>query len=249
MKFLRGLFLASLLLFASASNADVRQPRGFDGKVYQASMALYGTLPKGTVFEDDTVQEEDVTHFICTVTAFKKVKGGYALIGAGHCTGAANPDALPKQLVYSVSDNIGTQLYHVQLLKAVMTEEGPDYEDFAVYLLKTDRKYSVIPLGDESAVSIGSPTVNVNFSLGQKMTKQLTRGNVASVVARFPSSVAGMMLIQQFDSHGASGSSVVSEKTHKVIGLVIGGYDGTTTPSVIEPISRIKADVDAVQLP
>jgi hypothetical protein len=148
------------------------------------------------------------------------------------------------------------------LLKAVVKENTVElgeggtqsaddgtYIDYAVYFLKSDENIPVIPLGDEGAVEVGSETVNVNFSLGEKMTKQLTKGYVASQIGAAPSKVNGMMLVQQFDSHGASGSAVVSEKTHQIIGLVIGGYDGTTTPSVILPISKIRALVAEVKLP
>ena len=242
--------VAAILLCASSLCADVQAPRGFDNKVYQATMALYGTLPKGTVLEadgDSVTIPEDVTHFLCTVTAFRKVKGGYELIGAGHCTAEANPDDLPKGLVYSVSDNLGTTLHSVKLLKAEMKETETGDVDYAVYFLKSDENIPVIPLGNEGMVEVGSETVNVNFSLGDKMTKQLTKGIVASQTAKLPSKIPGMILVQQFDSHGASGSSVVSEKTHQIIGLVIGGYDGTTTPSVIEPISKIRSLVGSVQ--
>jgi hypothetical protein len=241
--------VASSVLLCSSVFADVKPPSGFDNKVYRASMALYGTLPKGSLhLEDGSLQQADVTHFLCTVTAFKKVKGGYELLGAGHCTGVANED-LPRDLVYSVSDNIGDPRHPVQLLKAVMTNSGLGGKDYAVYYFKTDAKIPVVELGDESDVQVGSPTVNVNFSLGEKMTKQLTRGSVASQVAKTPSAMAGMILIQQFNSHGASGSSIVSEKTHKIIGLTIAGYDGTTTPTIAETISSIKADIASVQIP
>ncbi|VVB52855.1 Trypsin-like peptidase domain protein [uncultured archaeon] len=245
--------VAALILVCSSAFADVKTPRGFDGKVYQASMALYGTLPAGAEIEtDDGVikNDHDVTHFLCTVTAFKKVAGGYELIGAGHCTAEGNPEDLPKGLVYSVSDNVGTEKTPVKLLKAEViepNEDGVEYQDYAVYYMKTDAKIPVIELGDESDVAVGDATVDVNFSLGEKMTKQMTRGSVASVIAPAGSAVHGMMLVQQFDSHGASGSAIVSEKTHRIIGLVIGGYDGTTTPTIAVPISHIRADVSKAE--
>ena len=246
--------VAVIALLCSSVSADVKPPRGFDNQVYKASMALYGTLPKGTVLIDEdgtTIVPEDVTHFLCTVTAFRKVKGGYELIGVGHCTAEGNPDDHPKGLVYSVADNIGAPLRSVQLLKAVVDSAGDKLggRDYAVYYLKTNEKIPVIELGDESKVEVGSPIVDVNFSLGEKLTKQLTRGYVASQAAKSPSQMEGMILIQQFASHGASGSAVVSEKAHKIISLVIAGHDGSTTPSICETISSIKAEVLAVPLP
>jgi trypsin-like peptidase len=234
---------ACLAVLMTASQAfGIGLPKGFDGKVYKASMALYGTLPKGTVFEDDEVQSEDVTHFLCTVTAFKKVKGGYALIGAGHCTADANPN-LPKDLVYSVSENIGEQRTIVQLLKAKVDETSG--EDFAVYILKSDKNIKPIAIGSENEVNVGAETVDVNFSLGERLTKQLSKGYISSIIAE-KGKIKGFYLVTQFDSHGASGSAVVSEKTHKIIGLVIGGYDGSTTPTICEPISRIATEIQMV---
>ena len=241
---------AAIVLFAagvlSSELRSVKRPHGFDNEVYSASMALYGSLP---AHMEGVMPVPAQTHFLCTVTSYEKVDGGYMLIGAGHCTGEANSDDLPKGMQYSVSDNIGTERTPVVLLKAVMSKQmdnNKDYLDYAVYYMPTSRSFPVIPLGDENDVEIGSDTVHVNFSLGEKMTKQLAKGYVASEVAQVPSVMAGMMLVTQFDSHGASGSSIVSEKTHKIIGLVIAGYDGTTTPTIVIPMSKIKKLVQAI---
>ena len=45
--------VAVIALLSSSVSADVKPPRGFDNQVYKASMALYGTLPKGTVLIDE----------------------------------------------------------------------------------------------------------------------------------------------------------------------------------------------------
>ena len=241
---------AAVVLFAagvlSSELRSVKRPHGFDNEVYSASMALYGTLP---AHMDGVMPIPEQTHFLCTVTSYEKVDGGYMLIGAGHCTGQANSEELPEDLKYSVSDNIGTKKTPVVLLQAVMSKKmdgNKDYLDYAVYYMPTNRSFPVIPLGDENDVEIGSNTVDVNFSLGEKLTKELSKGYVSSEVAKEPSLMAGMMLVTQFDSHGASGSAIVSEKTHKIIGLVIAGYDGTTTPTIAIPMSKIKALVQAV---
>ena len=138
-------------------------------------MALYGTLP---AHMDGLMPVPSQTHFLCTVTPYEKVDGGYMLIGAGHCTAESN-DELPKGLVYTVSENIGTDKTPVVLLKSEMSDKqdgNENYLDYAVYYMKTDRVIPVIELGDENDVEIGSDTVDVNFSLGEKMTKQLAKG-------------------------------------------------------------------------
>lgn len=248
MRFLKSLaallIAASLTFTTSAYGKGIGEPKGFENQVYHASLALYGTLPQGSEVDGHFVLQAR-TNFLCTVTAIKKVKGGYILLGAGHCTAKGNSE-LPSALEYSVAENIGEKLMSVQLLKAKLDE--PKNIDFAVYYLKTDKELPVIEIGDESEVYVGSKTIDVNFSLGETLTKELSEGYVSSVVAE-KGKLKGFYLVTQFDSHGASGSAVVSEETHKIIGLVVAGVDGTTTPTIVEPISVISAEVQTTQIP
>jgi hypothetical protein len=230
-KFL-ALFSAFLLMIAPLSYAKskkIQSPHGFDGKVYKAEMALYAS----------SVSAGIDSRFICTVTVVGHLQQGYMLLGAGHCT-SANPD-LPQDLSFQVADDIGAPLHPVFLLKSVMDEPL----DYAVYYYPTKAKYPVIELGSEQDMFIGDKTVDVNFSLG--VTKMMSLGIVVSKTIektdpREPFAV-GFFLVQQFDSHGASGSSVMSERTHKVIGLVIAGWDGSTMPTAVEPITRVEAEM------
>ena len=219
-------FAVVVLAISSCSNAGVQGPKGFDKKVYDSAFALYASSAMAGVQD----------RFLCTVTAYQKVQGGYLLIGAGHCTGAN--DRLPPDLTFKVSSDIkatASDLQPVVLLKSEMNEPL----DYAVYFLPTEKKYPTISLGNESAARIGDATVDVNFSLG--VAKIMSPGVISSVTVAHSSGgendITGFFLVNEFDSHGASGSSVVSEKTHKVIGLVIAGWDGETMPSAIEPIS------------
>lgn len=218
-----------LVLMPMFSTADIGGLHGFDQKVYDSTFALYGTSGIHT-------------QFLCTVTAFKQVKDGYLLIGAGHCT-TENGD-LPQDLTYSVARDMGGQRANVKLLAAKLGDSGlPDY---AIYFLATKNKYTPIELGDENTASIDDKTIDVNFSLG--VVKMVSRGVIVSKIVTHSADVHGdeengYYLVQEFDSHGASGSAVVSEKTHKIIGLVIAGWDGSTMPSLVEPITIIEKEI------
>ena len=217
-----GAAILTSVLAAALCASGVQQPKGFDKKVYNASMALYAS----------SVSADIDTKFICTVTAFKHVKGGYLLIGAGHCTSAN--DELPSDLTYGVADDINKPVHSIRLLKSVMDEPL----DYAIYFYPTTAKYPTIALGDESDVRVGSKTTDTNFSLGA--AKMVSPGVIASVTLDNGGDVSGFYLVDEFGSHGASGSAVVSEKTHKIIGLVIAGWDGATMPMVIEPITAVE---------
>ena len=226
---LASLVLATTLCAAPPTSKSVQPAKGFHGKLYNSVFALYGSSDASGIYN----------RFVCTVTAYQKVKGGYLLIGAGHCT-SANVDELPSDMTYSVSTDLGTTLIPVVLLKSVMDEPL----DYAVYFLPTKDKYPVIPLGDESKDRIGDKTIDVNFSLGA--AKMFSPGVIVSSTVKADTEAKGFFLIDEFDSHGASGSAIVSEKTHKIIGLVIAGWDGETMPSVVEPISSIEAKLSDV---
>jgi len=217
------LVLAVSMCAAGASSPKgVQPPKGFDKKVYDASLALYAT----------SEQADIQNRFICTVTAFEKTKGGYLLIGAGHCT-SANPD-LPADLTYGVADDINGTVHPIILIKSEMAEPL----DYAIYYYPTTQKYPTIELGDESKDRVGDKTIDVNYSLGA--AKMASPGVIVSQTINNGGEVTGFVLVDEFASHGSSGSAVVSRKTHKIIGLVIAGWDGATMPQLIEPITSIE---------
>ena len=234
MKRFLGLFLM-LFVFAFgavAAPSQLQPIQGFHKKVYDSTFALYASSALTGV----------QNRFICTVTAYKKVKDGYLLIGAGHCT-SANAEALPPDMTYGVAEDLGQHIAPIILLKSKMQEPL----DYAIYFFPTKHKYPVMPLGTETAARIGDKTVDVNFSLGA--TKMVSTGVISSTVISYVNpmeDVHGFFMVTQFDSHGASGSSVISEKTHKVIGLVIAGWDGATMPSLVEPISSVEKEMQDV---
>ena len=206
------------------TNGGPRAPRGFAGKLYASTLALYGT-------------KSGVTKFLCTAEPFERISGGYHLMSAGHCV-----QMVPADVQFSVADNIGGKRTPVTVLKAYMGE-GIDFSEFE---LKTKEQYSIFVLGNEHASHVGDQTINVNFSVG--IAKQISYGHIAS--ASIPASDActggtidctGDFMVQEFDAGGASGSAVVSEKTHQVIGLVTWGVSGETVGAGVEPISAFAA--------
>ena len=222
--------LACLLLLVSPVLAQ-EKPKGFHRKVFDATLALYAHDAEGGGYD-------------CTLTAFRKVAGGYFLITAGHCT-TANPQ-IPKDAIFSVASEIDGTLEPLVLVHAELNVPL----DYAVFFYKTTRRIPVIPFGDQRKERIGNKTVNVNFSLG--ITKEVSMGVIQSqLIATKEVSlgplhsmkVQGLFLDSEFASHGASGSAIVSEKTHKIIGLLVSGMDGLTMPPFIEPITLIEADL------
>jgi hypothetical protein len=248
MKFLRSLLFAAALLFvpltastASApapfAPASIQAPKGFTKKAYDATFALFASSVDAGV--------ED--RFICTVTAVKKVKGGYMLLGAGHCT-PANVENLPPDMTFDVSQQLGGKLEPVVLVAAQMQEPL----DYSIFYFPTKEKFPVIKMGDERLARIGDKTVDVNFSLGT--TKEVSPGIVVSNVIRdtVQDGTQGFFEVQMFGSHGASGSSVIDLKGDsgkEVIGIVIAGFDGATVPELIEPISTIETAIKNLKMP
>lgn len=231
----------SLILAVGVFAGTIKPLKGFDKRVYDASYALSATSVERNITEPK---------LLCTITAFEKYREGYLFIGAGHCT-TVNP-RLPSDLKYSIKIDVNTSPQPIELITAKLLNE--DFEDtkrtldtldYAIFYLKTTTKISTIALGDEGSLRIGGKTINVNFSEGQ--AKYVSPGIVSTAVV--PSGVMkGFFGVQMFGSHGASGSSIVDSKTKQIVGLLIGGNDGETLPSWIEPITRVEADLVGANL-
>lgn len=212
----------SFLLFAffvpAVVGADsIKAPRGFAGKLYKGTFELYGTLGAGT-------------EAVCTITPYERIPGGYHLITAGHCVKLA-----PPNLKFSVAEEISGTLMPVTLLR--VQYEGSI--DFAEFELKTNKKYSIVTLGDEHDLRIGDKVINPNFALS--LGKQISRGIVSSkLLSKTASCLSGCydnFLVQMYGGKGASGSVVIAEKTRQVVGLVVYEFSQPVGFS-IEPISR-----------
>ena len=216
MKRLLALLLALALLFP-ISVGSIQSPTGFAGKLWASTFALYGT-------------RGPVTHFICTTEPIEKIAGGYRLLSAGHCV-----QSTPADLQFSVAEEIGGARTPVKMVKAYLGEDV----DFALFELKTDKVYPVFELGTEKDLKVGDAIINPNFSQG--LGKQLSMGVVASMPITKSedcedAGCVGKFIIHESAGPGASGSAVLSVKTHKVVGVLVWEFEGKVGFGV-EPIS------------
>jgi hypothetical protein len=213
------LILLAMALLSLPTAANIGEPKGFLGKVYSNTFALYGHLGTKTLFD-------------CTASIYDKTGGGYLMITAGHCI-----QDVPEGVQFSVSEQIGGELMPVKVLK--VREEGS--MDFAQLELDTKKVYPVTKLGDESTLAIGDSVINANFA--DSIGKQISLGRVATKeltpTRDCPEECKDGFLIQVFGSGGSSGSAVISKKTHKIVGIVVWGFDVNVGMGV-EPISRFQ---------
>jgi hypothetical protein len=213
------LALALTVLSFGVQASTFRPPSGFDAKMWDSTLALYGTMG-------------DTTHFLCTTEVIGRADdGAYILLSAGHCV-----QTIPAGVQFSVSDDIGSPRTDVSMLKAYMKADI----DMAIFALKTTKKYQVMELGDSTDLQIGEEVVNLNFALG--LGKQLSHGTISSDILQ-PSGAcdddcSGYFLIQAYGAGGSSGSAVISERTHKLIGLVIWRAPNDNIGLGVEPISK-----------
>lgn len=213
-------FLALLLaiVFIILPLGAIQAPKGFAGDLWNNTFALYGT--KGPV-----------THFLCTAEPIAKIDGGYRLLTAGHCV-----QETPADLQFSVAEKIGGARAPITLVKAFLSADL----DFALFDLKTTKNYKVFALGDEKDLRIGDETINPNFADG--LGKQLSFGTVAAMPLVksedcTSDGCVGNFIVQEYAGPGASGSAVLSVKTHKVVGILVFSFDGGQVGFGVEPIS------------
>jgi hypothetical protein len=214
-------FLALLVIFVLATLplAAIQSPRGFAGKLWASTLALYGS-------------STSMTHFLCTAEPIAKIDGGYRLLSAGHCV-----QLTPAGLQFSVAEEIGGPRSPVTLVKAVLD----DKIDFAVFDLKTTKTYTVFEVGDPKDVQIGDATINPNFALG--LGKQLSPGIVTSMPLTSSEDCTGdclgNLLVQEYAGPGASGSAILSAKSHKMLGILVYEFGQGQVGFAVEPISLI----------
>jgi len=225
MKRVSSVILALLLAFLSfgAQAITLQPPKGFEGKVWNSTLALYGTF-------------NNTTHFLCTTeiigkTEIKPGRYDYRLLSAGHCV-----QLPPAGLQFSVSYDIGGLRANVTLVKVYMKADI----DMAIFDWVTTEKYDVMEIGDDTNLQIGDEIINTNFAAG--LGKQLSHGVISS--GRLPLSdncdedCANDFLVQAFGAGGASGSAIISVKTHKIIGIAIWQVQGANIGIGVEPISN-----------
>jgi Trypsin-like peptidase domain len=237
-KFLIALLLTLILaLPVSVPAVSPQNPKGFEGKAYDATMALYATTG-------------DKTEFVCTIWNYKQMDGGYDLISAGHCVGDVHGDS------YSVSDTLGSPRTPVTLVKWL---DAAGY-DFSLWELKTTKKYPTLDLGSLADACIGDEVINPNFALG--LTKFLSLGRISGpVVPADDSDSVSVYPVEVDGAGGSSGSPIIDKRTHKVIGILIysppfdpiPGQLGVPVPARVgtgvEPIDNFNEFLNGMPLP
>lgn len=189
----------------------------------------------------------------CTATAFKKIPVGYLFVSAAHCVGkddtqkerAADGSGVP---FYITRDEPGeTKTYHrARLTWAGYQSRG---EDFAVFEVRSDEHWNIIPLGDESKEQEGSPITNIASPRG--LGFQVFHGTISNLNLDRPVidgrgiNWLGALLLDISAGPGSSGSALVSQKNEDIMGFLVGTIGGNNVVGI--PVSRFKSVRDAVE--
>lgn len=220
--------VASLALFLApmatlgAQESDYTKMSKQHQRVYDASLALYGTLGP-------------VTHFLCTSTVVAEresarrsdgpnAKHEYLLLTAGHCVTGGD---LPEGLTFSVADHIVPEADAADRTPVEVRKAEYDAKyDFAILYMASEKEYPVIET-EVRQPDLEEKVYTVNYSMG--IGKQVSLGEVAS--GPLPNSpdcndCEGKYIVHMFAGPGASGAAVVSETSGKIVGVGEFGFEG-----------------------
>lgn len=186
----------------------------------------------------------------CTMTAYEKSKDGYLFATASHCIGN---DVVEKEKSAKWSDKsffmtfdlADSKVFYPANVKAVGYQHRGD--DFAVFEVKTNETWTVIPIGDEKQEADGNAVLNVASPLG--VGKQVYRGVISSLDIDRPIVQGDInwrhtIGLQIAADGGSSGSAVISEKQGKIIAFLVGTAGGAIVIAI--PASRFLAFKKAV---
>lgn len=198
----------------------------------------------------------------CTATAFEqdsktvdKVKTitGYHFATAAHCIGGDNTDkersADTKNTPFYITfDESGTQPKKFYPAKPKFVGYQSRGEDFAEFEVATGESWGTVPLGDEKQAKDGDDFINVSSPLG--LGKQTFHGQISSISLDRPLMQGdinwrGTIVLQITGINGgSSGSAIVHEDQHAIIGFLVGSIGGSTIVAI--PVSRFIAVRKAV---
>jgi Trypsin-like peptidase domain len=216
---------AASILFGNHTSG-IQPAHGFEAQAMNATVAIIGA--EGTPGTKDFEE-----HFMCSAFVAQKLATGYLLLSAGHCV-----SDVPSDVQYYESDTINGTRHQIVPVTARLTDD----EDVVMFFYETKQVYPVLELGDESSDSIGDEILNPNFAEG--WGKQLALGHIASqqltdISHDLSCSMChGVFMVHEFAGPGASGSPVISVKTHKVIGILT--LELKDDGFGVEPISVVK---------
>lgn len=247
---MKSLLLTVTLLLASALNgADKPVPPAQPSHPVPSVVAVAPTLPQPSYVQEVysavtllySQDDEGGMHMHCTATAYRKIPGGYRFVTAAHCVHGDTDEEQAETVFYVTNDTAGTKTYlPAKLVRASDKESG---DDFAIFEVTTTAQFSVVPLGDNTLLQVGSPVMNVAAPLG--LGKQLFFGYVSALRIDRPKIDAvtvkwsDVMLVFIGGGPGSSGSAIVSDDQKAIVGLFVGGFPANIG-AIVVPISKFK---------
>jgi trypsin-like peptidase len=173
--------------------------------------------------------------FTCTGTVIGRLsETEYIGLSAGHCIDWKD------EKNYYVGSTVEAEpvLHSVQIVKS----ENDDRYDYVVFVFHSVRELPVIKVNTKGGIPpIGTKVMSVNFALG--VGKQYTHGEVNSE----PLDEARVEMKQRYlitngAAPGASGSAIVSEETHEIVGLCEFIFPGTQMGTGVIPTGKRYVD-------
>jgi hypothetical protein len=234
---MRPLLLVVLASLASQGQIDSTTVTYINDNLYPATVLLYAQGENGGM------------DMRCTATAIEKTAGGYIFVTAAHCAcedDVQHKTTSPERTFFFVTpDEKGTK----EFLKANPTGCGYRHrgDDFALFSVDTEKKFPVIPLGDDPKMT--EQVINVASPLG--LGKQVFFGTVSSpmldrTVVVDDINWTGVVLLQMFGVNGgSSGSSLVCLNQKAICAFVVGVMADTTITAM--PVSRLKKVREGIQ--
>lgn len=199
-----------LLAFVGCGANGLNRPRQ---KAWDATFALWG-------------HANGQDHFLCTAAIIDRTPNGYKLLTAGHCV---NPEELeaPPEITFTVAetmDDNATQ-YPVEVLKISPKRPNPTNEDYGILELKTNKRYPIEKIRDINLPKLGEPVYVIHFADG--LPKQINEGQVSvQLITALGESgcpiCQNRILIDVAAGGGASGALVISARTNRPIGILVG---------------------------
>lgn len=229
------LLLTLLLIAVPANKAFIDRAKG-------ATALLYAQDASGTM----TMR--------CTLTAIARgdslaTKGAvyrYEFAGAAHCIGV---DDVVKERVASYrnipfyvtfDDSRQKKFYAARVLEVGYQHRG---DDFAVFEVRSDEIWPVVPVGDERKEEEGNAVINLASPLG--LGRQVFHGHISKMELDRPLiegdiNWRGAMLLQMSGTNGgSSGSAIMSEEQEAIVGFLVGTIGGTSIAAI--PASKFSA--------
>jgi hypothetical protein len=230
----------ALVLFLAVSCFAQKVPtrREFVQKVYDSVVLLYGQDESGGM------------KMRCTATAYEELadKSGYRFVSAAHCVSGKTDKEQKAQKYYITTDDAGEKTF----LNATLIEAGDKSvgDDFSIFEVKTTKSFTVTPVGASASLNLGDRVISVASPFG--LGKQYFEGYISNVHLDRPPVDAGevqwtdVMLVVIGSAGGSSGSAIVSEDQHAIVGFLVGGTS-STIGAIVVPVDKFKKFEAAVK--